>query len=318
LRSHAPSREHEKPMRHADLIAQIPMFGGMAEPDRDALAERLQERKYKTGEVVFTKDEKGTSMFIVLSGAVQIFLPPPEKDQPRVVLKDMHTGEYFGELALFDDKPRSASVEVTVDTVLLELTREDFAEHLARSKTAALSILSEMAERLRVTNALLSQRAATNVIKEIEENLTWGQRLADKVAEWNGSWAFILFLLGLSAAWSAMNQFMGQKAFDLYPYQFYNLFLAVLVALQGPLIVMSQNRQTMKDRAQAETDFRVNLKNEVGIEVLQRELSAFHAETTTRLEVLERSARAERVRAEVPSKLAGAGPLSVRTPPTDG
>jgi uncharacterized membrane protein len=318
LRSQAPSREHEKPMRHADLIAQIPMFGGMAEVDRDALAERLQERRYKTGEAVFTKDEKGTSMFVVLSGAVQIFLPPPEKDQPRVVLKDMRTGEYFGELALFDDKPRSASVEATVDTVLLELTREDFAEHLARSKTAALSILSEMAERLRVTNALLSQRAATNVIKEIEENLTWGQRLADKVAEWNGSWAFILFLLGLSAAWSAMNQFMGPKAFDMYPYQFYNLFLAVLVALQGPLIVMSQNRQTTKDRAQAETDFRVNLKNEVGIEVLQRELSAFHAETTTRLEVLERAARAERVRAEVPSKLAGAGPLSVRTPPTDG
>jgi uncharacterized membrane protein len=79
---------------------------------------------------------------------------------------------------------------------------------------------------------------------------------------------------------------------------------------------MSQNRQTMKDRAQAETDFRVNLKNEVGIEVIQRELAAFHAETTTRLEVLERMARAERVRAEVPSKIAG-GPLSVRTPSSE-
>src|SRR5580704_5093516 len=291
-------------MRHADLIAQIPMFEGLSDADREALAARLQERSYRPGQKVFAKDEKGTSMFVVLSGAVQIFLPPPEKDQPPVVLKDVRTGEYFGELALFDDKPRSASVEATVDTVLLELTREDFAGHLARSKTAALSILSEMAERLRVTNALLSQRAATNALKEIEENLTWGQRLADKVAELNGSWAFILFLIGLSAAWSAVNQALGGNAFDMYPYQFYNLFLAVLVALQGPLIVMSQNRQTMKDRAQAETDFRVNLKNEVGIEVIQRELSAFHAEANTRLEVLERAARAERVRAEVPSKLA--------------
>ncbi len=304
-------------MRHADLIAQIPLFEGLSEHDSEALAARLTERAFKPGEIVFAKDDKGSAMYVVLSGAVQIFLPPPDKDAPRVVLKDVRTGEYFGELALFDEKPRSASVEATVDTVLLELTRDDFAEHLSKSKTAAFSILSEMAERLRVTNALLSQRAATNAVKEIEENLTWGQRLADKVAELNGSWAFILFLLGLSLVWSIINSSLKEKAFDLYPYQFYNLFLAVLVALQGPLIVMSQNRQTMKDRAQAETDFRVNLKNEVGIEVIQRELAAFHAETTTRLEVLERMARAERVRAEVPSKLAG-GPMSVRTPSSDG
>jgi CRP/FNR family transcriptional regulator, cyclic AMP receptor protein len=304
-------------MRHADLIAQIPLFEGLSETDSEALAARLTERQFKPGETVFAKDDKGSAMYVVLSGAVQIFLPPPEKDAPRVILKDVRTGEYFGELALFDDKPRSASVEATVETVLLELTRNDFAEHLSKSKTAAFSILSEMAERLRVTNALLSQRAATNAVKEIEENLTWGQRLADKVAELNGSWAFILFLLGLSGMWSVVNQSLGEKAFDIYPYQFYNLFLAVLVALQGPLIVMSQNRQTMKDRAQAETDFRVNLKNEVGIEMIQRELGAFRAETTARLEVLERMARAERVRAEVPSKIAG-GPLSVRTPHSDG
>jgi uncharacterized membrane protein len=305
-------------MRHADLIAQIPMFEGLSDADREALAARLQEKKYASGEKVFSKDEKGTSMYIVLSGAVQIFLPPPpkEKDAPRVILKDSRTGEYFGELALFDDKPRSASVEATMETTLLELTREDFAEHLGRSKTAALSILSEMAERLRVTNSLLSQRAATNAVKEIEENLTWSQRLADKVAELNGSWAFIIFLLCLSFGWSFSNSILAKTTFDPYPYQFYNLFLAVLVALQGPLIVMSQNRQTMKDRATAETDFRVNLKNEVGIESLQRDLGAFRAELTTRLEVLERAARAERVRAEVPAKMAG-GPLSTRKVPSE-
>jgi uncharacterized membrane protein len=305
-------------MRHADLIAQIPMFEGLSEGDREALAAKLHERKYGPGQKVFAKDEKGTSMYIVLSGAVQIFLPPPpkEKDATRVVLKDTRTGEYFGELALFDDKPRSASVEATMDTVLLELTREDFAEHLGRSKGAALSILSEMAERLRVTNALLSQRAATNVVKDFEEHLAWGQRLADKVAEMNGSWSFIIFLLCLSMGWALTNSVFAKNTFDPYPYQFFNLFLAVLVALQGPLIVMSQNRQTLKDRAQAETDFRVNLKNEVGIESLQRDLSAFRAESTTRLELLERMARAERVRAEVPAKSPG-GPLSVKSPPAD-
>ena len=245
-------------------------------------------------------------MYIVLSGAVQIYLPGDGTPEGRVVLKDARTGEYFGELSLFDDKPRSASVEVTVDTTLLELTREEFGEHLSKSKNAAMTILAEMAERLRETNSLLSQRAARDVVKEIDENLTWGERLADRVAELNGSWAFILVLLALTVAW-ALNNYLP-KPFDEYPFQFYNLFLAILVALQGPLIVMSQNRQTMKDRAQAETDFRVNLKNEVGIETLLREVGAFRAETDKRFEVLERSQRGDRIRAEIPAKKPG-GPL---------
>ena len=300
-------------MRHAELLAQIPIFEGLSDDDREALAKRCTEKSFKPGELVFTKGEKGSSMYIVLSGAAQIFLPVEDKSQPPVVLKDVHIGEYFGELSLFDDKPRSASVHAVVETVLLELTRQELAEHLARSKTAALKILGEMAERLRETNAMLSQRAATNAVKEIEANLTWGQRLADKVADLNGSWAFILFLIFLSLGWSLVNQYLGNpdkggKAFDYYPYQFYNLALAILVALQGPLIVMSQNRQSVKDRAQAETDFRVNLKNEIGIERLLAELGAFRAETNKRLETVERGMRADRVRAEIPAKTPG-GPL---------
>jgi CRP/FNR family cyclic AMP-dependent transcriptional regulator len=305
-------------LNHADLLAQISLFEGLSDEDRTALALRMTERPYKAGQPVFSMGEKGSSMYIVLSGAVQIFLPPKEKDGERVALKDARTGEYFGELSLFDDKPRSASVDATVDTTLLELTRDEFGEHLARSKTAAMAILSEMAERLRETNAMLSQRAATNAVKQIEENLTWGQRLADRVAELNGSWSFILFLLGLTAVWSIVNlpsiaPHLGLTAvgddgkvtgFDPYPFILYNLVLAILVALQGPLIVMSQNRQSLKDRAQAETDFRVNLKNEVGIETLVRELGAFQVETIKRLDVLERAARAERVRHEVPAKTA--------------
>lgn len=293
-------------MLHAELLAQIPLFDTLAEEDLEALANRMTERHFKGGEPVFEKGDKGSSMYVVLSGAVQIFLPARD-GEPRVVLKDARTGEYFGELSLFDDKPRSASVEAIVETTLLELTREEFGDHLSKSKTAAMAILAEMAERLRETNAMLSQRAARDVVKEIEENLTWGQRLADKVAELNGSWAFILFLLMATLVWAGANRWLP-RPFDEYPYQFYNLALAILVALQGPLIVMSQNRQSMKDRATAETDFRVNLKNEVGIETLLRELGALRAETNKRLEVLERMLRTDRVRAEIPIKKPG-GPL---------
>ncbi|MGH7296212.1 MAG: DUF1003 domain-containing protein [Polyangiaceae bacterium] len=294
-------------MRPADLLAQIPLFQGLSDEDREALAARLTEKTLKAGDVVFSQGDEGSSMYLVQSGAVQIYLPSKEKDLPPVVLKDLRSGEYFGELAIFDDKPRSASVRVLVDAVMLELTREELGEHLGRSKTAAMTILAEMAERLRETNSLLSQRAAKDVVKEFEDNLTWGQRLADKVADWNGSWGFILFLLGLSVCWAGANKWLPSP-FDEYPYQFYNLALAVLVALQGPLIVMSQNRQSAKDRATAETDFRVNLKNEVGIERLLAELAAVRAETNKRLEALERSQRHDRVRAEVPVKLPG-GPF---------
>ena len=294
-------------MRAADLLAQISLFQGLTDEDRESLAKRLNEKTFKAGEIVFSQGDQGASMYVVHSGAVQIYLPSAEKDQPPVVLKDVRSGEYFGELAIFDDKPRSASVRALVDTVLMELTREELAEHLGRSRTAAMTILSEMANRLRETNAMLSQRATKDVMKEFEESLTWSQRLADQVAELNGSWAFMLFLIGLTAVWACLNTWL-HNPFDAYPYQFYNLALAILVALQGPLIVMSQNRQTAKDRAQAETDFRVNLKNEVGIEKMLAELGAMRAETNKRLDVLERGVRTERVRHEVPTKLPG-GPL---------
>lgn len=295
-------------MLHSELLAQIPLFDTLAAEDLEALANRLTERTFKAGEVVFSMGDTGSSMYVVLSGAVQIFLPGDEGEgEPRVVLKDARTGEYFGELSLFDDKPRSASVEAVVDTTLLELTRDQFGDHLSRSRNAAMAILAEMAERLRETNALLSQRAARDVVKEIEENLTWGQRLADRVADLNGSWSFILFLLLTTLVWAGANKWLPTP-FDEYPYQFYNLALAILVALQGPLIVMSQNRQSMKDRATAETDFRVNLKNEVGIETLLREMGALRAETSKRFEVLERMVRSTQVRAEIPMKKPG-GPL---------
>jgi uncharacterized membrane protein len=316
-------------MHAADLLAQIPLFQGLADEDREALAARLTERSLRSGDIVFRQGDQGASMYVVESGAVQIFLPAQGdgKDAPPVILKDLRTGEYFGELALFDDKPRSASVRVVVDTVLLELTREDLAAHLGRSTKAAMTILRVMSERLRETNAMLSQRAAKDVVKEFEENLTWGQRLADKVAELNGSWKFILALLAMTGGWCIVNipsvavhvglYAQGEDGkvtgFDPYPYILYNLVLAILVALQGPLIVMSQNRQSAKDRAQAESDFRVNLKNEVGIEKMLAELGAMRAETNKRLESLERTARAAQmraeIRAEVPVKLPG-GPLS--------
>ena len=274
-------------MHRHELLERVPLFKGLSEGARISLSQRLVERRYRAGELVFSKGDTGSAMFLVLSGAVEIFLPP-EAGVERVDLKEVAEGEHFGELALFDEKPRSATAVTRTDCVLLELQREHFVSDIVRSEAAVLAILSEMAVRLRDTNQLLSQRAAKDVVKEFEDNLSWRDKLADRVAEMNGSWAFILGLVGLTFLWAAMNAFV-QKPFDAYPYQFFNLFLGILVGVQGPLIMMSQNRQAAKDRAQASTDFRVNLKNEVGIESLGRDLVAFRKDLEERLVEMERA-----------------------------
>ncbi len=272
-------------MEYISLLRSIPMFQGLNEEDLGALSSSLVERSFLAGKAIMAQGDPGSEMYIVASGHVNIFLPG--ESSRRVSLKDVTRGEYFGELALFDDKPRSASALATTDAVLLALSRETLSNYLSSRPRAAMNILNTMAERLRETNAMLSERAAKNSVEEIEKNLSWSQKLADKVAELNGSWAFIVFLLSLTVGWMIVNSVVQHRTFDPYPFVFFNLLLAVLVALQGPLIVMSQNRQSLKDRARSDTDFKVNIKNEVNIETILRELGEFRAETNTRLEKLE-------------------------------
>jgi len=152
-----------------------------------------------------------------------------------------------------------------------------------------LTMLRTMSSRVRNMSALLEDHVSRNAVAEFEMQLTWSDRLADKVAEMNGSWAFILALVALTAGWVLVNTpgLMAWQPFDQYPFVFFNLLLAVLVGLQGPLILMSQNRESAKDRATAEMDFTVNLKNEVNIQTLVRELGEFRLETMARVEGIE-------------------------------
>ena len=233
------------------------------------------------GEQIFAQGDIGYAMYIVASGDINIFLPGEESR--RVSLKDIGRGEFFGELALFDEKPRSASALATTDAVLYELKRATLAAYLEQHPRAAMAILRTMSGRMRETNALLHARVAKNVDEEFDRHLSWSDHLADKVAALNGSWRFIIFLIALTAFWCIGNSvMMARSPPDPYPYQFFNLALGILVGLQGPLIVMSQNRQARKDRARADTDFKVNLKNEVNIETLLRELSEFRTEMADR------------------------------------
>jgi uncharacterized membrane protein len=258
-----------------NLLRSVSMFEALSGDDLDQLADAAIEHPFTPGQMIFEQGALGTSMYIIAQGTVNIHLPG-DADR-RVSLKDLKVGDFFGELALFDDKPRSASALAVDDVVTLELNRDLLSAYLEDHPRAAMAILRTMAERLRATDAMLHDRAAKNVDEEIEKNLSWSEVVADKVAELNGSWAFILFLLVVIVVWTVINLVL-HSPFDPYPYVFFNLVLAILVALQGPLIVMSQNREGLKDRARAEIDFKVNLKNEVNIEKLIGEIQSLRKE----------------------------------------
>jgi uncharacterized membrane protein len=121
-----------------------------------------------------------------------------------------------------------------------------------------------------------------NVIQDYSEQLTFGQKMADNVASFGGSWAFIIIFMVVLIAWIILNSFilikLGSGSFDPYPYIFLNLILSMLAAIQAPIIMMSQNRQAYKDRLSAEHDYEVNLKSELEIIALHEKVDSLKQE----------------------------------------
>lgn len=118
-------------------------------------------------------------------------------------------------------------------------------------------------------NTLLSEK----VKEEMDKNLTLGQRLADRIASFGGSWTFIILFFAFLFAWMALNFFwLANNGFDPYPFILLNLILSCLAAIQAPIIMMSQNRQEQKDRQRAEHDYKINLKAEIEIQILSEKI----------------------------------------------
>lgn len=261
-------------MSYRDVLQQVDLFQGFRVAELEQLTRQGIVHRYAPDTVIFRQGDPGTSLYIVLSGQVEIYLRNALVPNESIVLQCMTPGDYFGELSLFDNRPRSACVRTMDNVELLEIGQAQMTEHITRYPRAALTLLHALAARLRTTDEMLSQCAAKNVDAEMDKRLSWSDRLADQVAALNGSWSFIVILLLLTLGWMLGNALplLGGAMFDPYPYVFFNLLLAILVALQGPLIVMSQNRKATLERARAEADYHVNLKNEINIELLLREI----------------------------------------------
>jgi CRP/FNR family cyclic AMP-dependent transcriptional regulator len=271
--------------RHRELLSKIALFESLTNEDLDTLTLHLDEVVYEEGDVIFRQGDEGSSLFIIEEGGVEIAYG---EGIGKVVLSSLFNGQYFGELSLFDGSPRSATATALKHSELIRLDRDDLVEFVNKNPAAALRIISEMGERLRQTNELMSRRVTRDVVSEAEEALTFGQRIADRVAKFGGSWPFIGIFAFIMVFWMGINIWQGDKrAWDPYPFILLNLALSTIAAIQAPIIMMSQNRQSMKDKLLAENDYKVNLKAEIEIEALLRG----QAEILARLSLLERGAR---------------------------
>jgi len=264
-----------------DLLSNIALFESLTDDDLAALVQRVEEVGYQSGDVIFRQGEEGSALFVIEDGAVEIAYG---EGKARVILATLFTGQYFGELSLFDGTPRSATATATKPSRLIRLDREDLVDFVNKNPQAALRIIAEMSERLRQTNELMSRQVSRNVLEEAEEASTFGQRVADRVAKFGGSWPFIGLFTAVMFTWMAINIF-NLTHFDPYPFILLNLCLSTLAAIQAPIIMMSQNRQSTKDKLLAENDYQVNLKAEMEIEALLRG----QAELLARLSYLERT-----------------------------
>jgi CRP/FNR family transcriptional regulator, cyclic AMP receptor protein len=260
----------------AQSLARVPLFQRLEPHELEHLAEDVEQVNYKAGEIIFHEYDTGDALYVVEEGAVRIWVT--DEDLQQVTLTELNPGQFFGEMAVLDRGQRSSSASAITDTHLHRLSSDNFQKFLMAHPDCAIDVICEIGARLRQTNLLVAQRASRNVNDVMEEHYTVGQRVADRVAAFGGSWTFIFIFGGILLTWMAANTLLlahlgsGETGaqWDPYPYILLNLMLSTLAALQAPVIMMSQNRAAEKDRLAAEQDFKVNLKSELMLEELVR------------------------------------------------
>ena len=252
------------------MLAEVPIFQLIDDEERATLAELLDSRHYSAGATIFEAGHAGDEIFIVRDGRVQVYVISDTGE--KMVLGENEQGDVFGEISLLDGGPRTASAVAVEPTDVLTLNREKLLELVEKHPHVSIDLLTVMGRRLRSTDELLRMHVSRNLNVEEEERMSFGERIADRVASFGGSWTFIIIAGVALSTWIAVNSVLLSKAFDPYPYILLNLVLSMLAALQAPVIMMSQNRQSVKDRLRADLDYEVNLKAELEVAQLHRKL----------------------------------------------
>jgi uncharacterized membrane protein len=254
-------------MTDAEFLSGVSMFSSLAADDVRELASLCRQVAREDQHLVFRQGDPPVAMYLVREGKVEISVWT--EDNEELVLAVLGDRDFFGELALFDGSPRTATAKAVGHVVLIEIRKDDLFAFLQRNPDASLSMMSEISRRLRAANSLIERRTTRNVNELMEDSYTFGGRLADRIAQFGGSWAFLISFAVTLFLWMAVNSLESiWHPFDPFPFIFLNLVLSCVAAVQAPIIMMSQNRQVTKDRLQADLDYQINLKAELQIRSL--------------------------------------------------
>src|SRR4051794_1512002 len=265
----------------AALLAGVPFFQYLDADEREVLARQLDVVRVAAGEIVFHANDPGGTLFVIREGSVEVFFKNDTGE--RIVLETPGPGEVFGEVSFLDGGARTASVLVVEDLEALAVDRDDLSHLFRIHPEAGLDIIAAMGKRLRRTVELLRSTTARNVNEEAEDRRSTVARAADWVAEFSGSIPFLVLHLIFFAVWILLNvkTLPGWKPpmFDPFPFGFLTLVVSLEAIILSVLVLLSQNRQTAKDRIRGDIEYDVNLKAELEIAQLHEKLDRLHVES---------------------------------------
>lgn len=264
-----------------DAIRSVPLFGSLDDDAARELRDLLRTRDVAADVALFRTGDDGDAMYLIESGRVRIAIT--DEDKKEITLAELAQGDFFGEMAIIDGKQRSADAIVAETARLAVLSRENFLRFIRNNPMVALEMLSATFGRLRRTDKLLQQRVSRNVNEEQRKRMTVADRAADALAEFGGSWKFIGAAMFIIISWIVFNSWVLIRGFDPVPYQMLNLVMGIIAGMQAPIIMMSQNRQSEKDRLRADLDYQVNLKNELSLTEVLRRLDVIESERLPQL-----------------------------------
>src|SRR3954447_24491543 len=254
-----------------DVLRQVPLFALLDDEETAVLAGQVELKRFNARHRIYKINDPGGQAYVMVSGAVRI--TTVDDDGQEVVVDEPAVGEFFGFASMLDGTSHQTNAVALEDAECVEVDRKDIAILLERKPHAGMDMLTVLGKQFHGAQQLVRVRAMRNPNEVIAEEATLGDRIADSVARFGGSWRFIISFGIILVVYTTLNSLLGKRAWDVYPFILLNLFLSMLAAVQAPVIMMSQNRQDAKDRLRSELDYAVNRRSEAAIQGLARKLN---------------------------------------------